>query len=93
MPHRRFPLPQGHVYAGGLKPNRHDGSKGTEGLWLLQAQLALKIRWKFGHVVATGKLDAATQDAIVRIQHAHGYVPNGELDERTWDTIFVGEPQ
>src|SRR5688572_10207420 len=47
MPHRKFPLPQGHVYAPGIHSKRHDGSLGHEGLWLAHLQQALRLRWGF----------------------------------------------
>lgn len=92
MPHPKFPLPEGHVYAPGVNPRCHDGRVGREGLWLAQAQQALRLRWRAKGVYPTGRLDVATQAAVVHIQGLLGADGTGHLDEHVWDAVFCMEP-
>lgn len=89
--HRKFPLPEGHAYAPGVHPRRHDGSQGMEGMWLAHAQTALRLRWGES-VHSTGHMDVATQAALARIQVRLGADPTGYLDQPTWDAVFTHDP-
>lgn len=93
MPHPRFPLPEGHMFSPGVNSKCHDGGEGHDGLWLAQAQQALRLRWRFDHVHPTGHLDAATQAALVHVQTLLGADRTGWLDEPTWDAVFTLDPR
>lgn len=92
MAHPPFPLPQGHAYAPGKDTRSHDGSDGNDGLWLWQAQTALRLRWGFFKVQSTGRLDAATQAAVCAVQTRLGEDPTGRLDNQVWDAIWCLTP-
>lgn len=93
MQHPPFPLAEDHCYAPGVNGRRHDGSQGMEGLWLAQAQRALRLRWRFSTVTTSGHVDASTQSAVAMVQKQMGYDQTGYLDKPTWDAIFEVTPQ
>ena len=87
-----YPLPYGHVFG----PQRnsiihHDGTNPHDSLALRQWQTRLRNNWRQNYVEVTGRFDAATQRAVLRVQEVLGVPRTGVLGAREWEAAWTHE--
>ena len=91
-----WPLPAGHFYGPVRLEDVNAACHSGKSDWLDHTKLQLWQRhfsekWD-RKLEVTGIFDAATQDAVEKVQEAAGWEPTGRLNQDTWVACWTADP-